>query len=315
MARLIAGRVVALVPLLLIVSFGVFALTQLVPGDPARTLAGGVVATPEQIAAIRERLHLDEPMLSQYLRWLGHAVRLDFGESFYSGRSVAAEIAERLPVTLGLIAASLAVTLGVGIPVGIVAGLRAGRPADRVSRYFATLAISIPEFVLAVVLIIVVAVEWRLLPASGFERFSSSPTEWLRYMVLPALALGLGGAARLSRQLRAGLVDVLDSNYVRAVWASGADHRSVAWKHALRNASIASITVLGLQVGFLLGGTVIVEQIFSIPGLGSYFLRAVTSTDVPVIQAVSLVFVVWMVVLSLAVDVAYGLVNPKVRVG
>ena len=314
MAALVARRLVALVPILLLVSFGVFFLVSLVPGDAAVTLAGGENATPQSIAQVRAQLHLNEPIVDQYGRWLSHAVRLDFGKSLEDGASVSSSLRSRIPVTLGLVVAATAVSLLIGVPLGIVSGLRPGGGADRASRLTASLGVAVPNFWLAVVLVALFAVHWHLLPPSGYGGLKASPLGWLRHMALPAISLGVASAAALARQLRAELVDVLDATYIRTAWAKGAPARRVVVKHALKNAAIPAVTILGLQVGYLLGGAVIVEQIFALPGLGTYFIRGVTSSDLPVIQGVTVVFVLGQLVMSLLVDLSYGLLNPKVRV-
>ena len=314
MAALIARRLLAIIPILLIVTFGVFMLISLVPGDAAVTLAGGIRATPQKIQQVREQLHLNEPLLEQYWRWLSNAVQGNLGTSFYSHQPVSDEIAARLPVTLGMVLAGMFVTLLIGVPLGLISGMRAGSRVDKGGRVFASVGIAVPDFVLAIVLVIVFAVQWRLLPPSGYVGFAESPTEWLRYMALPAVALGIASGAAVSRQLRASLVDTMESNYVRAAWARGGSVRTVVGKHALKNAAMPVVTVLGLQLGFLIGGTVILEQIFSIPGMGTYFLRGVSGFDLPVIQGVTVVFVLFMILMSLLVDIVYGFLNPKVRV-
>jgi peptide/nickel transport system permease protein len=314
MTALVARRLVALVPILLLVSFGVFLLASLVPGDAAITLAGGQNATPESIAHVRSQLHLSEPIVDQYGRWLSHAVRLDFGKSLEDGSSVSSSLRSRIPVTLGLVIAATVVSLVIGVPLGIVSALRPGGGADRASRLTASLGIAVPNFWLAVVLVALFAVHWRLLPPSGYRGLTASPTDWARHMALPAIALGAASSAALARQLRAELVDVLDASYIRTAWAKGAQARLVVGKHALKNAAIPAVTVLGLQIGYLLGGAVIVEQIFALPGLGTYFIRAVLSSDLPVIQGVTVVFVLGQLAMSLLVDLSYGVLNPKVRV-
>jgi len=314
MAALIARRLLAIIPILLIVTFAVFMLISLVPGDAAVTLAGGIRATPQKVQQVREQLHLDEPLLQQYWRWLSNAVQGNLGRSFYSRQPVSDEIAARLPVTLGMIVAGMFVTLLIGVPLGLISGMRAGSRVDKSGRLYASVGVAVPDFVIAIVLVVLFAVQWRLLPPSGYVRFTDSPTEWLRYMALPAVALGIASGAVLSRQLRASLVDTMESNYVRAAWARGGRARTVVGKHALKNAAMPVVTVLGLQLGFLVGGTVLLEQIFSIPGMGSYFLRGIDGFDLPVIQGVTIVFVVFMILMSLAVDIAYGFLNPKVRV-
>jgi peptide/nickel transport system permease protein len=314
MGALILRRVLSLIPLLLLVSFGVYLLVALVPGDAAVTLAGGENATPEKIAEVRAELHLDDPLVSQYGRWLGNAVQGDLGTSLYSHVSVSDDIQDRFPVTVGLVLAALFVGLVIGIPLGVLSALRPGGAIDKSSRLGTSVAIAIPNYWLAIELVVLFAVTWKLLPASGYVPFSENPGEWLRHIALPAVALGVWSAASLARQLRASLIDSLDTRYVRTAWAKGAGTTRVVLKHAMKNAAIPVVTVLGLQVGYLLGGTVIVEQIFSIPGMGPYFIRAVTSFDVPAIQGVAIVFVLIAVTLSLLVDISYGLLDPRVRV-
>jgi peptide/nickel transport system permease protein len=314
MGTLILRRLLGLVPILLLVSFGVFVLIALVPGDAAVTLAGGENATPQKIAEVRRRLHLNDSLLSQYWRWLSHATHGDLGSSLFSKVSVAHDIASRFPITLGLVLASITVGLLVGVPLGLFSGLRPGGVVDKTSRLSTSIGIAIPSYWLAIELVVLFAVTLRLLPPSGYVGFTQSPFQWLRYIALPAMSLGAWSAASLARQLRASLIDVLETNYVRTAWAKGGRTRMVMLKHALKNAAIPSITVLGLQVGFLLGGSVIVEQIFSIPGMGPYFIQAVTSYDVPVIQGVTLVFVLVAVGLSLVVDLTYGVLDPRIRV-
>jgi peptide/nickel transport system permease protein len=314
MGTLILRRLLSLIPLLLLVSFGVFMLISLVPGDAAVTLAGGENATPQRVAEVRAELHLDEPTASQYGRWLGGAVQGDLGRSLFSHVSVSKDIEDRFPITLGLVLAALAIGLVVGIPLGVVSALRPGRAVDKTARSGTSVALAIPSYWLGIELVVLFAVKWHVLPASGYVAFSDDPLEWGRHILLPAFALGAWSAASLARQLRASLVDALDTRYVRTAWAKGARTSGVVLRHAMKNAAIPVVTVLGLQVGFLLGGTVIIEQIFSIPGLGPYFIRGVTSFDVPVIQGVAIVFVLITVVLSLLVDISYGFLDPRVRV-
>jgi peptide/nickel transport system permease protein len=312
---MIVRRLLGLIPVLLVVSFGVFMLTALVPGDAAVTLAGGENATLERIEEVRAQLGLDDPLVVQYLRWLGDAVRLDFGTSLYGGSlTVWDEISSRLPITFGLAFLALLIGVLIGLPVGIVSAMRPGGVTDRLCLTTTSLGIAVPNFFLAMVLITIFAVRLQWLPAIGFTRFSESPTEWLRSMILPAFSLALFPAASLARQVRAALIDVLQSNYVRTAWASGAGPARVVGKHALKNAAIPAVTVLGLQLSALIGGAVIIEQLFSIPGLGSYMLRALPQSDLPVIQGVTVTFVVIHVALNLLVDISYGFLNPKVRV-
>jgi peptide/nickel transport system permease protein len=312
--RLLFRRLVAAAPTLLLVTLGVSLLLSIAPGDPALTIAGGAgEPSREQVEAVREKFHLDDSPFVQYGRWASGAVVLDFGTAYTGSGPVRDQIWSRLPITAGLAFAAVAIALLLAVPLGTVAGARSGGMLDRLSRMISTLGVSIPNFCLAILLVVVVAVDRRWLPSGGFVRLTDDPVEWLRHTLLPAATLGFGLAGVLSRQLRGSLVDVLDSRFVQAAWARGCTRRTVVGKHGLKNAAIAPITVLGVQVGYLLGGTVIVEMIFGIPGLGPYMLKGITDRDLPVVQGVTFVFVLWQMAASFLVDVAYGLLSPKAR--
>ena len=300
--------------MLLVVSFAVFFLLALVPGDPAVTLAGGISATPAAIAHVRAQLHLNDPLIVQYGRWLGHALTGNLGTSLSTGQSVSQQIAARFPVTLGLVIASALVALIVGIPLGILSGVRPRGALDAGARTFSTLGLAIPSFWLAIILVSIFAVHWKIFPPTGYTAISASFSGWLKDITLPAVTLGLLVGATVARQLRAALIDALDTPYVRTAWAKGGTRRSVLLRHALKNAAMPVITVFGVQIGYLLGGAVIVEQIFSIPGLGGYMLSGITDHDLPVVQGVAIVFVLFQMFMSLVVDLSYGYLNPKVRV-
>ena len=313
MASLVLRRLLALIPLLFLVSTGVFSLTLLLPGDPAITLAGGEGASLADIEAVREALGLNDPFPVRYGRWVAGVLRGDFGISLDSGKPVSDEIRARFPVTFGIAIMAVLVALSIGVPAGILGGVRPGSLADRLGVLAASIGIAVPSFWLAMILIAFLAVELGWLPAIGYRGFGQSPIDWLRHVVMPALALGTAASAAMARQLRAALVDVLGTNYVRTAWAKGAGSGRVLAKHALKNAALPAITILGLQFSSLLGGTVIIEQIFGIPGLGSYSLRAIIANDLPVIQAVTIVFVLVHVLFNLLVDLAYGLLDPRIR--
>jgi len=314
MLTMIARRLLVLIPLLLVVSFAIFGLVVLVPGDAAITLAGGPDATPERIEQVRQELGLDDPFLVQYGRWLKGAVQFDFGNSLQSSAPVTEEIRDRLPVTLSVVGAALFVAMLIAIPAGIMAGLRPGGILDRLALIGSSIGISVPGFWMAMILITVFAIQRSWFPAIGYVPFGEDPVEWAKHLVLPGLALGALASASQTRQLRGALLDVLDSNYIRTGWAKGGAPRWVIGKHALKNAAIPAVTVLGLQTGALLGSGVIIEQIFSIPGLGTYLVRAIQSQDLPVIQGVTVLFVLMNVTINLLVDITYGYLNPKVRV-
>jgi peptide/nickel transport system permease protein len=311
---LVIRRLVAVVPMLLIVSFVIFGLTELIPGDAATTLAGGTDARPEAIERIRSELHLDDPFLARYGDWLSDAVRLDLGNSLYTGDTIRSDIADTLPVTLGLAALVFVLALVVSLLVGVAGGLRPGSLLDRALLFASSASIAMPAFWVAMLLVVAFAVELRWVPPFGYLAFGESPTGWLERMILPAAALALAPAAVLARQLRGGLADTMQSSYIRTAWAKGGSTRQVVVGHALKNSAGPAVTVLGLQVGAILGGTVLVERIFSIPGMGTYLLSAVSTQDIPAVQGVAVLFVLIQVAVSLAVDITYGSLNPKVRV-
>jgi peptide/nickel transport system permease protein len=315
MILLLVRRVITAIPTILLVTLGVFFLLSLVPGDPAVTIASaGGQATPEQVTQVREEFHLQDSTLEQYGRWLGSLAQLDFGHSFVTGNSVAGEIADRFPVTFELAVAGIVVALLIGLPLGLYSGMRPNGAVDRFSRIYTSLGLAVPSFFLAIMLVVLVSVQWELLPPSGYVPITENPAEWLKLTLLPAITLGVGVSAVFSRQLRASLVDVLGSKYVQAAWARGGSPRLVVGKHALKNAANAPITILGLQFGYLIGGTVIIEQIFGIPGLGAFMLTGIVSLDLPVVQGCVFVFVLTQIAMSLIVDLVYGYLNPKVRV-
>jgi peptide/nickel transport system permease protein len=312
--KLILRRLAALVPVLLIVSFAVFFLLALVPGNPAITLAGGVSATPAEIAHVTAVLHLNDPLLVQYWHWLYNALHGNLGTSISSGQPVTQQIEQRFPVTFGLVVASAIVALVVGIPVGLISGIRPQGPLDSGARAFTTLGLAIPSFWLAVLLVSIFAVHWKIFPPTGYVSITTSFTGWLTDITLPAVTLGVLVGVTIARQLRASLIDALDTPYIRTAWAKGGTRRSVLFKHGLKNAAMPVVTVFGIQIGYLLGGAVIIEQIFAMPGLGPYMLSGITDHDLPVVQGVALVFVLFQMAMSLLVDVSYGYLNPKVRV-
>lgn len=315
MGQLILRRLLGLIPLLLLVSFLVFALGALLPGDPAVELAGGLNATPEKIREVRTLLRLDDPWIVQYGRWLGNALQLDLGKSLAPGNeSVSDQIFLRLPVTMAIAFAAVFVTALLGTTIGVISGMKPGSSRDRAAVFGASVFQSIPNYLVAALLAYWFAVKFRVFQAVGFTRFTESQWGWFKSLVLPAFALGMATSAVMARQLRAALIDVMNSAYVRTAWAKGANPRRVVAKHALKNAAIPAVTVLGGQLTALLGGTLIVEGIFSIPGIGGYLFSAVTGKNLPVIQGVVLTFVTFQVLLNLAVDITYSFLNPKVRI-
>jgi peptide/nickel transport system permease protein len=314
MAAYIARRLLGIIPLLLIISFAVFALVLAIPGDPARTIAGGLDASDERVAEVRDELGLDDGLVTQYVRWLGDVLSGDLGSSLFNGRTVTSELSARFPVTLSLAIGAVVFATLIGLPLGIVAGMRPGSFIDRAIGVGTSFGIALPDFFLGTALVVLFAVNRSWLPARGYVDLAVDPWEWFRHLVIPWIALGVSAAASLARQVRGAMIETLEADYVRTARAKGLGERRVIGRHALKNALTPALTVIGLQFAYLLGGTFIIENIFSLPGVGQYMLAAITSRDLPVIQGVVLLVAVIFVLTNLVVDVLYGVVNPKVRV-
>jgi peptide/nickel transport system permease protein len=263
---------------------------------------------------VKERLGLDRPFLVRYADWLGDAARLDLGTSYADDDSVWGEFKRLFPVSMSMVVVALVFGLGIGVPLGIVGGLRPGTVSDRVATAVATLGIALPSFFIATLLINPLTIDRHWLPPIGYERLSNGFWAWLRHLLLPGFTLGMLIAALQARQIRASLIDVMASGYVRTAWAKGAPPRRVVLKHAMKNAVAPALTVLALQFTTLLGGVVVLEQLFSIEGLGKRMLQATFSNDMPMVQGFVLMYVVITVLANLVVDLAYGLLNPKVRI-
>src|ERR1700677_1533433 len=301
--------------LLFLISLGVYSLILIIPGNPAIALAGGTKATPAEIAKITAQLHLNEGFFAQYWRWLKAALHGNLGNSLFNNETVSSGIAARFPVTFCVAAGGMIVAILIGLPAGILSGLHQGTARDRLVTVGSSVAVAIPDFWLAMLLIIVFAVKLEWLPALGYTPFTQSPAEWFQDLLLPWLSLGIGGSAVIARQVRGALIDTLDQDYMRTAVAKGLSFRMVVGKHALKNALSPAVTVIGIQFGYLLGGTVIIEQIFSLPGIGQYVLQAISEKDLPVIQGVVLITATAFVLINLIVDVLYGYLNPKIRLG
>jgi peptide/nickel transport system permease protein len=313
MLQLIVRRLLIMIPVLFLVSIIVFSLILLVPGDPAVTLAGEN-ATQEQIDATRTRLGLDDPVLVQYGRWVGGAIHGDLGESLFSSQDVTDAIVERMPVTLSLAAGAIVLSLLFGIPAGILSAIYRGRWPDRLLGLGAASALAMPNYFVAMLLILFFAIWNPWLPATSFVPFGEDPFLWFKHLILPWVTLGIASGAVITRQLRSSLIGVLGQDYVRTARAKGLRGRTVIVKHSIKNAAIPVVTVLGTQVAFLLGGSVIVERVFGMAGVGELAITAVLKRDLPVIQGVVVMVTVIVLVANLFVDLAYGYLNPKVRV-
>ncbi|MFV2087089.1 ABC transporter permease [Micromonospora sp. LOL_021] len=313
MVTLVLRRLLSAIPLLLIVSLGAFSLVALLPGDQAMAIAGEH-ATPEQLAALRQQLRLDDPFLVRYAHWLGGILQGDLGDSLVTGRAISDEILRRAPLTASIALGTLVVVLLIGVPTGILQGVYAGRAVDRIGLLGSAAGLAVPNFWLATMLITIFAVQLRWLPATGYTPLSEGVLPWMQHLIMPSITLGVFTAAEMARQLRTGFLHAYSQPYVRTAWSKGLPARTVIGKHALKNAAAPAITVLGIRLGHLLSGAVIVESIFGMPGLGKFAIDAILNRDFTVVQAVVLVSAVVVLTANLLVDIAYGLLNPKVRI-
>jgi len=312
MLRLIGKRVLGLIPLLILVSLIVFLLVSIIPGDPAVTLAGEN-ATEERVEQMRENLGLDEPLVQRYGSFMGRLVKGDLGTSLFSSTEVIDLIKARAPATISLTLGAMVFAILVGVPAGLIAGSRQGSLIDRIVTLGATSGVALPSYFLAIIFILFFAVWRSWFPATGYVPLTEDFVGWLKSITLPAIALGTNGAALMSRQLRSALVDVLQQDYIRTARAKGLRSRVVLLKHAMKNASGPMVTVLGIQVAYLLGGTVVIEYIFGIAGLGQLAYNAVTQKDVPLIQGIVMSIAIVVVLVNLLIDIAYMYLDPKVR--
>ena len=312
MLQLIFQRLLALVPLLFFVSVLTFSFTSLLPSDPVDLIIGDN-GTQEQYEIVRERLGMNQPVVVRYFQWLGKAVQGDLGTSFFNSVSVMAAVMQRLPVTLSLTAVSALIAIVIGVAAGIAAALRPRSWIDRFATLGATFGQAVPNFWFGLILVAIFAVNLRWFPATGFTPISASPWEWLRSVILPSIALGTASSAAIARQVRSAMVGVLQQDYIRAARAQGLSSRRIILKHALTNAMVPVVAVLSFQITVLLGGALIVEQVFAINGLGTLAIGAVRQQDIPMIQGIVLVMVALVVLVQLATDIVYGLLNPKAR--
>ena len=290
----------------------VFALEQITPGGAAEA-AAGPTATPQQIAALRHQMGLDQPIPVQYASWLWNLAHGDFGLSVINRQDVGLSIRQRLPVTIELTLAALLVALVIGIPLGILSAARRQSRLDGAVRAGSGLGLAVPEFVLAMFAVDIFALQLGWLPPTGFTPLSESVGGNLQGLILPALTLGSGAAAIVTRQTRSAMVEVMDSPFMRTAWALGLSRSQIYFRFALKNALISVITVVGLIAGALLGVAVLIERVFVIPGMGSMLVDGVTQKDFPVMQGVTAVFIAIVILINLAVDMSYVVLDPRIR--
>lgn len=312
MFALILRRLGWSIPLLFVVTFLTFFLNSLAPGDVAQTILQGE-ATPEQVEALRRELGLDRPVLVQYFAWLVNAVQGDLGVSIFTGESVVHLVLSRMPVTLAIMIGVLIVCVVIGVSLGVVSAVKGGF-VGRAVDVLSLVGLVLPSFWVALVFISVFAVTLHWLPAAGYTRFSDSPSMWLASLVLPVFAVALHSITSVAKQTRDSMSDVMGRDFIRALRASGVPERTIIFKHGLRNASLPTVTVLGLIMVAAISGTVFVERIFVLPGLGSLAVQATQQFDIYLLQGITLFFTLLTIAINLVVDLSYGWLNPKVRV-
>jgi peptide/nickel transport system permease protein len=311
--RLVLVRFLALVPMLLALSVASFALVHVIPGDPALVMMGGE-GTTQAVEELRRQLGLDRPLHVRYLEWLGRIVQGDLGQSLYNRTQVSEELLWRMPTTLSLVTLALVLALSIGIPAGLLSAAFRNSWIDHAARLLTLVSLSLPSFWLGLMLIILFSLWLGILPIVGYEPITQGGLRnALPYLILPSLALGTHLAALLTRLTRSSMLEVLSQDYVRTARAKGLGGRVVLMRHALRNALIPLVTVIGINMGILLGGTAVIETVFVLPGVGQLVVRSLYNRDLPVIQGLILYVAVVYVVINLVVDILYTYLDPRLR--
>ncbi|MGY1495777.1 ABC transporter permease [Streptomyces sp. QTS52] len=312
MFPIILRRLALSIPLLVVVSAITSLLESFVPGDPARTVLG-VNGTKEQYDALRAALHLDKPFVEQYWLYLRDILHGDFGSSLFSGESVLGMVEQRLPVTLTLVIGATVLSTLVGVLLGVYSATR-GRFSRRLTDVVSLLGSALPNFWLALMLVSLFAVKFPIFPATGYTPFAQSPGQWANGLVLPVIALSIGGVALIAKITRDAMLTTLGLDHIRTLRASGVRPASIVWKHALRGCGLPVATAIGLTMIAYIPGTILVENIFTLPGLGTTVVDATNQHDLPVVQGAAIIFTMLVIAVNLLVDVLYSLLNPKVRV-
>jgi len=314
MAFFVAQRLLYLVPVLIAVSLLTFSISALLPGDLAMTILADQ-ATPENLAALRRDMGLDQPIWQRYFIWLGHIVQGDFGRSFRTGQTVLQALAERLPVSIELMLLAQLGALSIGVPIAIVCAARSGGPFDRFMTGTAFALLSVPTFLSAILLIYLFAVELRWLPATGYVPFTEDPLGNLRFMVLPAMTLALAEWPGIMRILRSDMIATLQEDYISLAKAKGLTPARILFVHALKPSSLTLVTITGINIGRLIGGALIVETIFALPGIGRLLVGAILTRDLIILQGVVLLVAAGFVIVNFIVDMLYAVLDPRIRHG
>ncbi len=309
----LVGRRLAWAPLiLLMISFFVFTLVDLAPVDPAVAMAGNN-PDPALIAQLRHDFHLSDPLPVRYVRWLGHALHGDLGNSYFTRQPVGRSVWDMLPINLSMMLVAVVMILVGGVLLGVLGALRPGKILDRLVTAGGSVAVAVPPFWLGLLMVLYLSVFHQVFPAIGYVKFSTSPWEWLKHLLMPGFALSTLPIATVALQLKGSLTETLGRDYILTARAKGLASKTIIFKHALRNAAIPVLTVFGLQVAYIIGGSVIIEQVFGIPGLGSYLITAAQAGDINPILGVVVLSTMVVILMNAAVDIAYGFLNPKLR--
>jgi peptide/nickel transport system permease protein len=308
----VVRRLVSTIVVMAVVAFVVFSLLYLTPGDPAAVIAGDI-ATDEDIKRIHARLGLDEPFLVQFGRWLWALLHGDLGTSIFTNLPVTTLIAQRVEPTVALTVCTLVVAIAIAVPLGVVAAAKAGTWVDRAVMAFSVLGFSVPVFVVAYGLILTFSIEFDLLPVQGYRNLSDGVWDWFRHLILPSVALGTVYVALIARMTRASMLDVLAQDYIRTAAAKGLAPDQVLIGHALKNAAIPVVTIIGMGVALLISGAIVTETVFALPGIGRLTVDAILRRDYPIIQGVILLFSAVYVLVNLLVDLSYMLFDPRIR--
>ncbi|MBI2216051.1 MAG: ABC transporter permease [Candidatus Rokubacteria bacterium] len=313
MKQYVLRRVALAVPTLVLVSVIVFSMMRLMPGDVVIRMVEGHAYAPT-IDALRKELGLDRPAYLQYVEWVGGIVlRGDFGESYWTRQPILDEFVGRFPVTLELATLTILVSVVIGIAVGIVSAVRQDTVADYVGRVLAILALSVPYFGLAVLVVVLPSIYFRWTPVWTYVPFTTDPLANLKIMIVPALVFGVTRAGPIMRIMRSALLEVLRQDYIRTAWSKGLTERAIVLRHALKNAMVPVVSLIGLQMPLYIGGSVIIEAIFRLPGVGLFFFEALTRLDYPVVQSVNLIVATMVVALNLLIDLSYAFLDPRIR--
>ncbi len=313
MKRYVLHRLALAVPTLVLVSVIVFSIMRLMPGDVVIRMVEGHAYAPT-VAALRAELGLDRPAYVQYFEWVGGILlRGDFGNSYWTRQPIWDEFISRFPVTLGLAALTILSSVLIGVVVGIVSASRQDSAADYIGRIIAILALSIPYFGLAVLVVVLPSIYFKWTPVYTYVPFTTDPLQNLKIMIVPALVFGVTRAGPIMRIMRSALLDILRQDYIRTAWSKGLPERAIVLRHALKNALIPVVSLIGLQMPLYIGGSVIIEAIFRLPGVGLFFFDALMRMDYPVVQSVNLIVAAMVVGLNLAIDLSYAFLDPRIR--